>query len=87
MAAPAFLSIFPCQSVLYVAINSLSPPQRMQEDLQRLKCDLQQVSERCKSFLDKSPTGSSVPHLRSELGLLVDKMDHTCGLSFIYLDK
>ncbi|XP_019367898.1 PREDICTED: microtubule-actin cross-linking factor 1 isoform X14 [Gavialis gangeticus] len=61
--------------------------ERMQEDLQRLKCDLQQVSERCKSFLDKSPTGSSIPHLRSELSLLVDKMDHMCGLSFIYLDK
>ncbi|KYO25812.1 hypothetical protein Y1Q_0023620 [Alligator mississippiensis] len=65
----------------------IAEQERMQEDLQRLKCDLQQVSERCKSFLDKSPTGSSVPHLRSELGLLVDKMDHTCGLSFIYLDK
>ncbi|XP_019403108.1 PREDICTED: microtubule-actin cross-linking factor 1 isoform X14 [Crocodylus porosus] len=65
----------------------IAEQERMQEDLQQLKCDLQQVSERCKSFLDKSPTGSSVPHLRSELSLLVDKMDHMCGLSFIYLDK
>ncbi|TFJ95531.1 dihydrolipoamide dehydrogenase [Platysternon megacephalum] len=61
--------------------------ERMQEDLRQLKSDLQHVSERCDSFLHKSPTGSSAPHLRSELNLLVEKMDHVYGLSSIYLDK
>uniref|UniRef100_A0A8B9CU86 Microtubule actin crosslinking factor 1 n=1 Tax=Anser brachyrhynchus TaxID=132585 RepID=A0A8B9CU86_9AVES len=57
------------------------------EDLQRLKSDLRYVSERCYSFLDKAPAGSSTPHLRSELDLVVNKMDQMYGLSSIYLDK
>lgn len=59
----------------------------MQEDLQRLQLDLRFVSERCYSFLDKAPAGSSTPHLRSELDLVVNKMDQMYGLSSIYLDK
>uniref|UniRef100_A0A663FIC0 Microtubule actin crosslinking factor 1 n=1 Tax=Aquila chrysaetos chrysaetos TaxID=223781 RepID=A0A663FIC0_AQUCH len=57
------------------------------EDLQRLQSDLRFVSERCYSFLDKAPAGSSTPHLRSELDLVVNKMDQMYGLSSIYLDK
>uniref|UniRef100_A0A674JM91 Microtubule actin crosslinking factor 1 n=1 Tax=Terrapene triunguis TaxID=2587831 RepID=A0A674JM91_9SAUR len=65
----------------------IAEQERMQEDLRQLKSDLQHVSEKCDSFLHKSPTGSSAPHLRSELNLLVEKMDHVYGLSSIYLDK
>ncbi|XP_075029410.1 microtubule-actin cross-linking factor 1 isoform X7 [Calonectris borealis] len=65
----------------------IAEQERMQEDLQRLQSDLRFVSERCYSFLDKAPTGSSTPHLRSELDLVVNKMDQTYGLSSIYLDK
>ncbi|NXK06197.1 MACF1 factor, partial [Herpetotheres cachinnans] len=65
----------------------IAEQERMQEDLQRLQSDLRFVSERCYSFLDKAPAGSSTPHLRSELDLLVNKMDQTYGLSSIYLDK
>ncbi|XP_044853519.1 microtubule-actin cross-linking factor 1 isoform X7 [Mauremys mutica] len=65
----------------------IAEQERMQEDLRQLKSDLQDVSERCDSFLHKSPTGSSAPHLRSELSLLVEKMDHVYGLSSVYLDK
>ncbi|NXT43937.1 MACF1 factor, partial [Pelecanoides urinatrix] len=65
----------------------IAEQERTQEDLQRLQSDLRFVSERCYSFLDKAPTGSSTPHLRSELDLVVNKMDQTYGLSSIYLDK
>ncbi|XP_062449763.1 microtubule-actin cross-linking factor 1 isoform X6 [Rhea pennata] len=65
----------------------IAEQERMQEDLQRLKSDLRHISERCYSFLDKAPTGSSTPHLRSELDLVVNKMDQMNGLSSIYLDK
>ncbi|XP_039367203.1 microtubule-actin cross-linking factor 1 isoform X14 [Mauremys reevesii] len=65
----------------------IAEQERMQEDLRQLKSDLHDISERCDSFLHKSPTGSSAPHLRSELSLLVEKMDHVYGLSSIYLDK
>ncbi|NXQ99807.1 MACF1 factor, partial [Sagittarius serpentarius] len=65
----------------------IAEQERMQEDLQRLQSDLRFVSERCYSFLDKAPAGSSTPHLRSELDLVVNKMDQMYGLSSIYLDK
>ncbi|XP_074832544.1 microtubule-actin cross-linking factor 1 isoform X4 [Carettochelys insculpta] len=61
--------------------------ERMQEDLRQLKSELLHVAERCESFLCTSPTGSSAPQLRSELNLLVEKMDQVYGLSSIYLDK
>uniref|UniRef100_A0A8C3KBK5 Microtubule actin crosslinking factor 1 n=1 Tax=Calidris pygmaea TaxID=425635 RepID=A0A8C3KBK5_9CHAR len=65
----------------------IAEQERMQEDLQRLQSDLRFVSETCYSFLDKAPAGSSTPHLRSELDLVVNKMDQMYGLSSIYLDK
>ncbi|NXC33142.1 MACF1 factor, partial [Campylorhamphus procurvoides] len=65
----------------------IAEQERMQEELQRLQSDLRFVSERCYSFLDKAPAGSSTPHLRSELDLVVNKMDQTHGLSSIYLEK
>uniref|UniRef100_A0A8D0CB01 SH3 domain-containing protein n=1 Tax=Salvator merianae TaxID=96440 RepID=A0A8D0CB01_SALMN len=61
--------------------------ERLKEDLHHLKADMEQLSERCNIFLHKSPTGSSTPLLRSELNLLVEKMDHVYGLSSVYLDK
>ncbi|XP_061453828.1 microtubule-actin cross-linking factor 1 isoform X18 [Rhineura floridana] len=65
----------------------IAEQERLKEDLDHLKVDMEQLSERCNIFLHKSPTGSSTPHLRSELNLLVEKMDHVYGLSTIYLDK
>ncbi|NXD84267.1 MACF1 factor, partial [Halcyon senegalensis] len=65
----------------------IAEQERLQEDLQRLHSDLRFVSERCYSFLEKAPTGASTPHLRSELDVMVNKMDQICGLSSIYLDK
>uniref|UniRef100_A0A8C5JDR1 Microtubule actin crosslinking factor 1 n=1 Tax=Junco hyemalis TaxID=40217 RepID=A0A8C5JDR1_JUNHY len=60
---------------------------RTQEDLQQLQSELRVVSERCYSFLDKAPAGPSTPQLRSELDLVVNKMEQTHGLSSIYLEK
>ncbi|XP_074418796.1 microtubule-actin cross-linking factor 1 isoform X15 [Larus michahellis] len=65
----------------------IAEQERMQEDLQRLQSDLRFVSETCYSFLDRAPAGPSTPHLRSELDLVVNKMDQMYGLSSIYLDK
>lgn len=59
----------------------------MQEDLQQLKSNLRCVSERCYSFLNRAPGGPSTPRLRSELDLVVNKMEQTYGLSSVYLDK
>ncbi|XP_054148157.1 microtubule-actin cross-linking factor 1-like isoform X6 [Melozone crissalis] len=65
----------------------IAEQERTQEDLQQLQSELRVVSERCYSFLDKAPAGPSTPQLRSELHLVVNKMEQTHGLSSIYLEK
>uniref|UniRef100_A0A8C5UJ02 Microtubule actin crosslinking factor 1 n=1 Tax=Malurus cyaneus samueli TaxID=2593467 RepID=A0A8C5UJ02_9PASS len=65
----------------------MAEQERTQEDLQQLQSELRVVSERCFTFLDKAPLGPSTPQLRSELELVVNKMEQTHGLSSIYLEK
>ncbi|NXQ40616.1 MACF1 factor, partial [Catharus fuscescens] len=65
----------------------MAEQERTQEDLQQLQSELRVLSERCCSFLDKAPAGPSTPQLRSELDLVVNKMEQTHGLSSIYLEK
>ncbi|XP_072466054.1 microtubule-actin cross-linking factor 1 isoform X4 [Notamacropus eugenii] len=65
----------------------IAEQEHTQEDLQQLRSDFDSISTRCKTFLQQSPSGSSVPTLRSELNLLVEKMTHVYGLSSVYLDK
>ncbi|XP_074073694.1 microtubule-actin cross-linking factor 1 isoform X3 [Macrotis lagotis] len=65
----------------------IAEQEHTQEDLQQLKADFDNISTRCKTFLQQTPSGSSVPTLRSELSLLVEKMTHVYGLSSVYLDK
>uniref|UniRef100_A0A8C3ER95 Microtubule actin crosslinking factor 1 n=1 Tax=Corvus moneduloides TaxID=1196302 RepID=A0A8C3ER95_CORMO len=69
------------------AIRIAEQEVRPAEDLQQLQSELRVVSERCCSFLDKAPAGPSTPHLRSELDLVVNKMEQTHGLSSVYLEK
>ncbi|KAM4795882.1 microtubule-actin cross-linking factor 1 [Rhinophrynus dorsalis] len=65
----------------------ISEQEKMQEELKRLKSELMLVSERCDHFLHKSPSGTSTPNLRSQLDLLVGKMDQVYGLSTVFLEK
>ncbi|XP_075053845.1 microtubule-actin cross-linking factor 1 [Mixophyes fleayi] len=65
----------------------ISEQERMQEELKRLKSELSLVSERCDRFLYMSPSGSSTPNVRSQLDLLVGKMDQVYGLSSVFLEK
>uniref|UniRef100_A0A674BSA2 Microtubule actin crosslinking factor 1 n=1 Tax=Salmo trutta TaxID=8032 RepID=A0A674BSA2_SALTR len=48
---------------------------------------LGEVSRRCVSFFEEKPTSSSVPVLRSELNLAVEKIDRLHNLSSVYLRK
>ncbi|XP_041438138.1 microtubule-actin cross-linking factor 1 isoform X18 [Xenopus laevis] len=65
----------------------ISEQERMQEELKCLKSELYVVSERCDDFLHKSCSGSSTPNLRSQLDLLVKRMDQVYGLSSVFLEK
>ncbi|XP_053310588.1 microtubule-actin cross-linking factor 1 [Spea bombifrons] len=65
----------------------ISEQERMQEELKRLKSELSMVSERCDHFLHKSPSASSTPNVRSQLDLIVGKMENVYGLSSVFLEK
>ncbi|XP_056651159.1 microtubule-actin cross-linking factor 1 isoform X5 [Monodelphis domestica] len=65
----------------------IAEQEHTQEDLQQLRTDFDNISMRCKTFLQQSPSGSSIPTLQSEFSLLVEKMTQVYGLSSVYLDK
>ncbi|XP_075709192.1 microtubule-actin cross-linking factor 1-like isoform X5 [Rhinoderma darwinii] len=65
----------------------ISEQEKMQEELKRLKSEMSLVSERCDHFLHMSPSGSRTPNIRSQLNLLVGKMDQVYGLSSVFLEK
>ncbi|KAM6399511.1 microtubule-actin cross-linking factor 1 [Rhynochetos jubatus] len=65
----------------------IAEQERLQEDLQRLQSELRVVSERCHSFLAQAPAGPSAPRLRSDLDVVLGRMDQMYGLSSVYLDK
>ncbi|OCT57052.1 hypothetical protein XELAEV_18004054mg [Xenopus laevis] len=65
----------------------ISEQERMQEELKCLKSELTVVSERCDDFMHKSPSGSSTHSLRSQLDLLIGRMDQIYGLSSVFLEK
>lgn len=52
-----------------------------------MRSDLDAISVKCNVFLQQSVSGSSATTLRSELNLMVEKMDHIYGLSTVYLNK
>lgn len=61
--------------------------QKLQQHLKNLQSDLGDVSRRCVSFLEEKPSSSSVPVLRSELNLAVEKIERLNSLSSVYLHK
>nr|XP_029519423.1 microtubule-actin cross-linking factor 1 isoform X4 [Oncorhynchus nerka] len=65
----------------------IAEQEKLQSDLDGLKTSLGEVSRRCVSFFEEKPTSSTVPVLRSELNLAVEKIDRLHNLSSVYLRK
>uniref|UniRef100_A0A3B4DMX6 Microtubule actin crosslinking factor 1 n=1 Tax=Pygocentrus nattereri TaxID=42514 RepID=A0A3B4DMX6_PYGNA len=65
----------------------IAEQEKLQQDLKGLQSDLGNVSRRCVSFFEEKPTSSSVPVLRSELNLAVEKIERLNSLSSVYLQK
>ncbi|XP_078093960.1 microtubule-actin cross-linking factor 1 isoform X3 [Mustelus asterias] len=61
--------------------------ERMQQELDELKSDLNQMTKKCETFFYQSPSATSIPALHSELDLVVQKMNQVHSLSSIYMDK
>ncbi|XP_078279417.1 microtubule-actin cross-linking factor 1 isoform X4 [Rhinoraja longicauda] len=65
----------------------IAEQEHMQQELSGLKSELNEVTKRCETFFYQSPSAASIPVLRSELDLVVQKMDQVHSLSSAYLDK
>ncbi|MGH0178365.1 UNVERIFIED_CONTAM: hypothetical protein FKN15_077398 [Acipenser sinensis] len=65
----------------------IAEQERMQLDLDRLHSDLGEVSQKCVSFFQQSPSSGSVPELRAELNLAVERMERVQSLSSVYLHR
>ncbi|XP_038827418.1 microtubule-actin cross-linking factor 1-like [Salvelinus namaycush] len=65
----------------------IAEQEKLQSDLDGLRTSLGEVSRRCVSFFEEKPTSSTVPMLRSELNLAVEKIDRLHNLSSVYLRK
>ncbi len=68
-------------------LMSSSLVQKVHVELESLKKDLNRVSAKTQDVLASPQQSPSVPVLRSELDLTVQKMDHAYMLSSIYLEK
>ncbi|KAF7691262.1 hypothetical protein HF521_011559 [Silurus meridionalis] len=65
----------------------IAEQEKLQEHLKNLQSDLGDVSRRCVSFFEEKPSSTSVPVLRSELNLTVEKFERLNSLSSVYLHK
>ncbi|TSK31438.1 Microtubule-actin cross-linking factor 1, isoforms 1/2/3/5 [Bagarius yarrelli] len=65
----------------------IAEQEKLQQQLKNLQSDLGDVSRRCVSFFEEKPSSSSVPVLRSELNLAVEKVEQLNSLSSVYLHK
>uniref|UniRef100_A0A673BMK2 Plectin b n=1 Tax=Sphaeramia orbicularis TaxID=375764 RepID=A0A673BMK2_9TELE len=68
-------------------IQKTTEQKKVQVELDGLKKDLDKVSVKTQQVLSSPQPSASVPVLRSELDLTVQKMDHAHMLSSVYLDK
>ncbi|XP_060753614.1 microtubule-actin cross-linking factor 1 isoform X11 [Tachysurus vachellii] len=65
----------------------IAEQEKLHHHLKNLQSDLGNVSRRCVSFFEEKPSSSSVPVLRSELNLVVEKSERLNSLSSVYLHK
>ncbi|XP_058233494.1 microtubule-actin cross-linking factor 1 isoform X16 [Hemibagrus wyckioides] len=65
----------------------IAEQEKLHQHLKNLQSDLGDVSRRCVSFFEEKPSSSSVPMLRSELNLAVEKSERLNSLSSVYLHK
>ncbi|KAJ0065867.1 hypothetical protein NL108_000100, partial [Boleophthalmus pectinirostris] len=68
-------------------LQKTSEQKKVQVELDGLKKDLDKVSTKTQQVLNSPQPSASVPVLRSELDLTVQKMDHAHMLSSVYLEK
>nr|XP_033792323.1 dystonin isoform X12 [Geotrypetes seraphini] len=72
---------------LHESVFKTAEQEKLKKELDRLKEDLGETTEKCEGFFSQAAASPSVPTLRSELNRVVQNMNQVYSLSSIYLEK
>ncbi|KAL8172745.1 UNVERIFIED_CONTAM: hypothetical protein K2H54_016108, partial [Gekko kuhli] len=72
---------------LHESVFRISEQEKLKKELDRLKEDLETVTDKCDEFFSQAAGSPSVPTLRSELNLVIQNMDQIYSMSSIYIEK
>uniref|UniRef100_A0A2D4HW98 SH3 domain-containing protein n=1 Tax=Micrurus lemniscatus lemniscatus TaxID=129467 RepID=A0A2D4HW98_MICLE len=69
------------------SVFRISEQEKLKKELDRLKDDLETVTDKCNDFFSQAAGSPSVPTLRSELNLVIQNMNQVYSMSSIYIEK
>ncbi|XP_054858013.1 dystonin isoform X1 [Eublepharis macularius] len=72
---------------LHESVFRISEQEKLKKELDRLKEDLETVTDKCDEFFSQAVGSPSVPTLRSELNLVIQNMNQIYSMSSIYIEK
>nr|XP_028578481.1 dystonin isoform X21 [Podarcis muralis] len=72
---------------LHESVFRISEQEKLKKDLDRLKEDLETITDKCDDFFSQAAGSPSVPTLRSELNLVIQNMNQVYSMSSIYIEK
>ncbi|XP_062981114.1 dystonin isoform X12 [Elgaria multicarinata webbii] len=72
---------------LHESVFRVSEQEKLKKELDRLKDDLETITEKCDDFFNQAAGSPSVPTLRSELNLVIQNMNQVYSMSSIYIEK
>uniref|UniRef100_A0A4W3HHY9 Microtubule actin crosslinking factor 1 n=1 Tax=Callorhinchus milii TaxID=7868 RepID=A0A4W3HHY9_CALMI len=65
----------------------IAEQEETQKELDELKSNLNELTKKCEGFFYQSPSAASVPMLRSEMDVVIEKMSQVSALSSSYTEK
>ncbi|XP_064912238.1 dystonin isoform X35 [Columba livia] len=69
------------------SVFRISEQEKLKKELDRLKDDLEVITNKCEEFFSQAAGSPSVPTLRSELNVVIQNMNQVYSMSSIYIDK
>uniref|UniRef100_A0A8C8S7S6 Dystonin n=1 Tax=Pelusios castaneus TaxID=367368 RepID=A0A8C8S7S6_9SAUR len=72
---------------LHESVFRISEQEKLKKELDRLKDDLEMITDKCEEFFSQAAGSPSVPTLRSELNVIIQNMNQVYSMSSIYIEK
>ncbi|XP_014426859.2 dystonin isoform X19 [Pelodiscus sinensis] len=72
---------------LHESVFRISEQEKLKKEMDRLKDDLEIITEKCEEFFSQAAGSPSVPTLRSELNVVIQNMNQVYSMSSIYIEK